>query len=180
MADLLTRVAKGEPGAVAACIDRYGGPVHALACRWLGRAEADDATQTVFIALWRAAPRFDPARAGEQTFVWTVARRQLIDLLRSKPRTTAVSLEAPETPEPADRPVQDLLERGDEVARVRACLDRLPIDRREALRLVLVEGCTHAEAADLPGLPLGTVKTHIRKGLCTLRERLGSEPEGSP
>ena len=177
MNDLLTRVADGEPAAVAECIDRYGGPVHALACRWLGRAEADDATQTVFIALWRAAPRFDPSRASEQTFVWTVARRQLIDLLRSKPRTTAVSLD---TNEPAARPVEDLLERGDEVARVRACLARLPVEQREALRLVLVEGCTHAEAADLLGLPLGTVKTHIRKGLCTLRERLESEPEGSP
>ena len=80
---ILTRVARGDSAAVRECIDRYGGLVWSLARRFFANtADAEDATQDVFIHLWKSAGAYDPAIASEAVFVTTIARRRLIDGLR--------------------------------------------------------------------------------------------------
>ena len=70
-----------------ACVDRYGSLVWAITSRTIrDRAEAEDAAQEAFIALWKAASRFDPTRSSERTFIAMIVRRRTIDRLRSKAR----------------------------------------------------------------------------------------------
>src|SRR5678816_3425476 len=86
-ASLLGRVAAGVPGAVDECIARYGGLVWTLARRFSSNsADAEDATQEIFLDLWRSAARFDPIAASETTFVALIARRRLIDRRRRRQR----------------------------------------------------------------------------------------------
>ena len=170
---LLPQIASGEREAVAECIARYGGLVAGLARRLLPAADVEDAVQEVFMTLWKAAGRFDPARGSEAAFVAVLARRRLIDRLRRLgARPQPASLPAEEAlPTAALPPSPELRE---QVERAKRALGELePSDRRRVLELILLHGHTQREVADALGLPLGTVKTHARRGLAQLREQLG-------
>lgn len=171
--NILLRVASGDTDAVAACVDRFGGLVWTLARRLLGRPEdAEDAVQEVFIELWKHASRFDPTVASETTFVAMIARRRLIDIRRRMARRPAdggvpvedLSLEAP------GRIAQ--AEINDDAAQAAAAMELLRPDQRRVLRLAVCEGWPHQVIADRLGMPLGTVKTHVRRGLIKIREEL--------
>jgi RNA polymerase sigma-70 factor (ECF subfamily) len=170
-ASVLPRIAAGDPAAVPDCIARYGGLVWSLARRFLGNAaDAEDAVQDVFIELWKNAARFDPARSAEPTYVTMIARRRLIDRKRRVgrvPPTQSLPDEPPAAPRGGDR-----VEIEDEAARAAAVLGELRPDERRVIRMAVYQGLTHEEIAAATGLPVGTVKTHIRRGLIRVRERL--------
>ena len=173
---LLTRIAAGDQSAVPACVARYGPLVWTLAQRRLkNAADAEDAVQEVFIDLWRSAERFDPRVAEEVTFVAMIARRRLIDRIRKDARQPATApLEAAGAPAAIDpgTPVGDRIELGEEARLAAEQLDRLPSEAQRVLRLSIFDGLSHGEIAAQTSLPLGTVKSHIRRGLDTLRQRL--------
>jgi len=175
---ILARVADGDEEAVRQCMDRFGPLVWALARRWSrNREDAADAVQDIFIEVWKNAGRFDAAKASEKTFIAMIARRRLIDKLRRqgrRPKTATID-EAFELAEP-DRP--DLAEQSDEVARVREQMAKLRPEQRNVLQLAVREGWSHSRISEHLGLPLGTVKTHVRRGLIKVREMLGVEKEG--
>lgn len=173
---LLPEVADGRPGAVSDCIDRYGGLLWTAARRMLPTAtEAEDAVQEIFVELWRAAPTFSPARGSEHVFVMTLARRRLIDRLRrAGRRPREVRLEEDEHDRPSGAAS---LERGLEAARTAALLQALPEARRRVLRLCVLEGWSHAEAAKITGMPIGTVKSHVQRGLAAVRRALHADQE---
>ncbi len=153
------------------CLDRFGGLVWSLARR-LTPTDAEDAVQDVFIALWKSAGRFDPAVASETTFVAMVARRRLIDRARSigrQARPEPLSDAAPA----ADRPVE--IELGEEAALAAGVIGTLSAEQQKVLRLSIGQGLSHEQVAQSTGLPLGTVKTHIRRGLMRVREALEAE-----
>jgi RNA polymerase sigma-70 factor (ECF subfamily) len=133
--------------------------------------------------LWKSAERFDPALASEQTFIVMIARRRLIDRNRRRARRPeAIGVEAPELLPAADE--QSLLERasaGETAARANTALSQLRPEQRRVLELFLLHGQTHQEIASGTGLPLGTVKSHARRGLQRVRELLGVglSPEAS-
>jgi RNA polymerase sigma-70 factor (ECF subfamily) len=169
----LSRVAAGDPAAVRECVGRYGGLVLALAKRFLGNAaDAEDVTQEVFIDLWKSAARFDERCGSEVTFVTTITRRRLIDRQRRIGRRP-VSQPLPEVvPERSDAsPFADIDSR-DDVVRARLALQSLRPDEREVILLAVDQGLTHEQIAVRTGLPVGTVKTHIRRGLLKVREEL--------
>lgn len=174
--DLLPRIASGDSDAVRACIDRYGPPIHALARRALS-TEAEDTAQDIFIALWQSSSRFDPALGSELTFVMTLARRKIIDRLRARARRPDF---APLPPDPASSPapsLSDASELADSAARARAALYQLRPEERNVLELSLLQGFSQSEVAEKISLPLGTVKTHARRGLIRLRQLLGIQPD---
>lgn len=186
-APLLFGVASGSQDAARAMIDRYGGLVHALARRFCHQsAEIDDAVQDIFLAVWRSAPRYDPALGSEETFVAMVARRRLIDRQRRAMRRPApvmgMDLGA-SVGRPSDEDRETPSEPGDIGQRALRLLQTLRPEQQTVLRLSICRGLSHEEIAALLGMPLGTVKTHVRRGLIALRERLAAEgvtrPDGT-
>jgi RNA polymerase sigma factor (sigma-70 family) len=172
---LLSRVALGDEAAVADLYDRYGGLVYTLARRSCSsEADACDAVQDVFVDLWKCAGRYRPEVASETTFVAMIARRRLIDRRRSRASAEGGShasqdLDALAASRSSSAP---LLEVAEEAAVAAAYLDKLPSDQRQAIQLAVYDGLTHAQIAERTGLALGTVKSHLRRGLLTLREKL--------
>ena len=166
---ILKRIANGDSAAVAECLDQYGGLVWSLARRMLGSAEdAEDVVQEIFVELWQKADRFEPQRGAEATFIVMVARRRIIDRQRRAGRAL-VAAALPEDGQ-ADAPQPCFAEIYEEAAVAKACLAELKPDERRVLELSIYHGLPQATIADNTGLPLGTVKTHARRGLIRLRE----------
>ena len=173
---VLERVAAGDPSAVDGCLEQYRGLVWSMARRFVGNhADAEDAVQEIFIELWRHAGRFDAAMAAESTFVATIARRRLIDRHRRRARRPE---SVPLAAEPAGSacPEADRLETLEEAQRARALLEQLRPEQREVLELSFDRGMSQQEIAEATKLPLGTVKTHARRGLMRLRRMLETGP----
>lgn len=172
---VLDRVARGDSHAMRQCIERFGGLVWAIARRMTrSRADAEDAVQEVFVDVWRSASRFDPAQGSEKVFVATIARRRMIDRIR---RNRLLQYTADETAlddvrfaEPGNHG-----EIRAEAERAASAVARLRPQQQRILRMGLLEGMTHSEIAAATGLPLGTVKTLMRRGLIQAREWLGVE-----
>lgn len=174
---LLQRVAEGDSSAVQESIDAFGGLVWSLARRFCReRADAEDAVQEIFVDLWRSAPRYDPAVASESTFVGMIARRRLIDRVRRQGRR----LDPGALPEAdvAARPAghEERLEVAEDAARAVAAMKSLSAEQQRVLQLSVMQGRSHSEIAQITGLPLGTVKTHARRGLMRIRELLEARP----
>lgn len=174
---VLHRVAAGDPAAVQEAIDRYSGLVWSLARRLcFNRAEAEDAVQEIFIDLWKSAGRFDESVASEPTFVAMIARRRLIDRRRrASRRPDPISVRDGDGTGAAGRDAAagaERLELGEEAERAGRALGELRDDEQKVLRLSILQGLSHQRIADATGLPLGTVKTHVRRGLIRLRELL--------
>ncbi len=171
IAPLLPRIAAGDERAVRDCVLRYGALVWSLVRRSsVEDGDAEDAVQEVFIDLWRSAARFDATRMSEAGWVAMVARRRLIDRMRRRQRLPELE------PLALDFDVADDGERDLDAVwraeRARQVLRELPAAQRQMLELSLVEGKTHDEIARDTGTPLGTVKSHIRRGLQRARTLL--------
>lgn len=169
---ILGRVAAGDPSAIDECIDKYGGLVWSLVRRFgLSLIDAEDAVQEIFVEIWRAAGRFDPQVASEATFVTMIARRRLIDRQRTQARQIdTVSIGEDSAVDSAE--AEDQVELGEEVARVRELFGKLRPEERRVLELSINHGLSQSQIADMMNLPLGTVKTHARRGLLRLRQML--------
>ena len=175
---LLERIAGGDDAALGACIRQYGGLVWSIARRYFrDSAEAEDAVQEVFTDLWRSAARFDRNIRSEQVFVAMIARRRVIDRLRQVTRHPTEQL--PEGPLEATR-AEGNPEVCAEVAVVQARMDELREDERSVLDLGVVQGYSHSQIAERLKMPLGTVKSHMRRGLLRLQEWLGEAPDKAP
>ena len=168
---ILSRIAANDRGAVQECIDKYGGLIWSLA-RKLSPNEAEDAVQEIFIELWKNAARFDEAQSSEVTFVAMIARRRLIDRLRKSNRQPQTySMDAEENKfEPQYN--EQLEVRTDAAVAFRA-MQQLRPEQQKVLQLAIYQGLSHQEISGATGIPLGTVKTHARRGLEKIRVALG-------
>ena len=169
----LQRIAEGDQSAVQACLKTYGGLVWSLARRMLRNTEdAEDAVQEIFLEIWKNAGRFDPVQASETTFIAMIARRRLIDRIRySQRRISADSIEEI-LAEPSVRS-DETMQTNVEAREAAKAMDQLRPEQRQVLQLSIVNGLSHQEIAEATGMPLGTVKTHARRGLIQVREVLG-------
>ncbi len=170
---LLQRIASGDKAAVQQCIERYTGLVWSLTRRMsLNTADAEDAVQEIFVEIWRNAYRFDPAVASETTFIAMIARRRLIDRKRRAARQKdRAALD--EGSAGGVTPTQSVAsELGEEAANAARVLQELSSEQQRVLRLSLIQGLSHEKIATATGMPLGTVKTHARRGLLRIRQML--------
>ena len=167
---ILPRVARGETNAIDECLDRSGGLVWSLACRLSpSTSDAEDAVQEIFVDLWRNASRFREDMGTESTFVSMLARRRLIDRqrkLRRHPEPQSIDKIGVDYAAPQLSSEMELAEDG---VRATACLEKLRQNEREVLELSIYHGLTQTRIADRTGVPLGTVKTLIRRALTQLR-----------
>ncbi len=134
--------------------------------------DAEDAVQEIFVDIWKNAARFDETQSSETTFIAMIARRRLIDRIRySTRRISADSLDDVLT-EPftrSDKEMQISVEAKEAAEAIR----ELRPEQQQVLKLSIVQGMSHQEIADATGMPIGTVKTHARRGLMQVREILG-------
>ncbi len=176
---ILERISSGEQAAVNDCLDQYGGLVWSLAKRMLpDKNDAEDAVQEIFIEVWRNANRFDETKSSETTFIAMIARRRLIDRLRKTTRQPNQSSldEMIFEPTGADgREVHTSIE----AKRAAIAMNELRPEQRNVLQLSIVEGYSHSEISEVMGIPLGTVKTHARRGLMEVRNALEADSNRS-
>jgi RNA polymerase sigma-70 factor (ECF subfamily) len=173
--DALARIGRGDTAALAELYDRHGRPLYSLALRILqDQGDAEDVVQEVFAQAWRQASRYDSSRGQVGAWLLTLARSRAIDRLRARrarPERVA-DQNAADSLIDQTAPADALLVSAEQVARVRAALDQLPLLQRMAIELAYYEGLTHTEIADRLEQPLGTVKTRIRTAMLKLRESL--------
>ncbi len=139
------------------------------------RQSAEDVLQDVYVTIWKRAGAYEPGRASALAWLGTIARNRAIDSRRALGRRPAVTPEVPpETVDPAPLAFDTLLQ-SEEDGRLHVCLDELTADQRSAIRTAFFDGLTYVELADERGVPVGTVKSWIRRGLLRLRDCLGDD-----
>lgn len=172
---LLPRVAASDVEAVRECVERYQGLIWWLARQMAGNEDAEDAVQEIFIDLWKSAERYDPKRSSESAFVSMIARRRLIDRRRRSARRPEIhTLEADHHRLAGSDSRQ--VEHVAEAALAARALRRLERKERDVLLLSVYYGMSHREIAEEVSMPLGTVKTYVRRGLQRVREALTRQP----
>ena len=134
--------------------------------------DAEDAVQEIFVDVWRNAGRYDEKISSETTFIAMLARRRLIDKLRHSQRRLSPDSLDDVLLEPFTR-ADKTLETCIEAEQAAEAMRTLRPEQQQVLRLSIVEGMSHQEIAKATGMPLGTVKTHARRGLLQVRELMG-------
>lgn len=173
--DWLRAMARGEEQALAEFYDATLGRSYALALRIVrDREAAEDVVAETYLQAWREAARFDPARGNPLAWLLTICRSRALDYLR---RLEPVAFHAePETLPGAEISTavatEDLVASLEDGHRVRAAVAQLPEVQRQLLALAFFRGLSHQEIAEQTGLPLGTVKSHLRKAQDALRKLL--------
>ena len=137
------------------------------------RALAEEAVQDSFVLIWRHAANFDRRRGLGLTWIYAILRNRSLSILRDERRT-----ETDESPIAADAPSGDddpeaVIAKISDAEALRRCLEVLPRQRREMVLFAFVQGLSHGEIAGKLAMPLGTVKSSIRRSIMTLRECLG-------
>ncbi len=170
--DLIAQLfAKGDDRALDAAYRRWSPLVYTLAVRSLGDVpDAEDVTQKTFVSAWIGRATFDPSRARLSAWLVGIAKNKIADtheararIRRLQEQVAAVSIPEDWMTEPVD--LADTLLVADEIA-------QLEPDAQRVIRLAFYDDLTHGEIATRLGLPLGTVKSHIRRSLQRMRTRL--------
>jgi RNA polymerase sigma factor (sigma-70 family) len=163
--------AAGDPAALREAYDRHGSSVYGIALRGLGtHHDAEDVTQQVFVRAWRGRATYDPGRGALGSWLVGIARRQVADRLSARFRERAATDRAgraevaPHPPPGPDQTVVDAM-------MVASEMEQLPPRMRLVLQLAFFDDLTHQQIATVTGLPLGTVKSNLRRGLERLRQR---------
>ncbi|MFJ8192082.1 sigma-70 family RNA polymerase sigma factor [Streptomyces sp. NPDC096094] len=167
--DLARGLVAADEAAFAAIYRHWGSLVHTMAARSLGDVhEADDVTQQVFIGAWRGRHGFRPERGALGAWLVGITRRKIVDALAARTRRLALVESATHAAAPTllvQTAPDEVLDR---VLLVDA-LARLPHAQREVLCMAFYEDLTQVQIAERTGVPLGTVKSHARRGLHRLR-----------
>lgn len=168
---LLAQIALGNRGAFEALYRGTSDKLLGICLRVLReRAEAEEALQEVFTAVWRKAAQFDASKASAMSWLGMMARNKAIDRLRARPSRAALTTldMADDVPDPGASPAQqaEALTESDRLAR---CLDELEPRRRSLIREAFFGGFTYEELAVRVQAPLGSIKSWIRRGLLQLR-----------
>jgi RNA polymerase sigma-70 factor (ECF subfamily) len=176
--DVHGRLLAGDQSALGECYDQYSSFVFGLARRVIGdRRAAEDVTQDVFLHLWERADCFDPGRGGLRTWLGTLAHRRAVDHVRREEarrrRNDKVGNQASVAPDVEEMAVAIVT-----AERVRAALDELPPEQREAIQLAYFGGKTYREVATELEIPEGTAKSRMRLGLARIADVLEREGVG--
>jgi len=177
---LVARIVAGDDRALGLVYDRYGSLVYGLARRVTSStAAAEEITQEVFVQFWEHADRFDAAKGSLRAFLGAITHRRSVDWVRSEARRR--EREARTSQDAATGTVATVVDittelgAQDTAARVRAAVETLPLEQREAVVLAYFGGLTFREVAASLGLPEGTAKSRLRLALGKLAAVLSAQ-----
>ena len=170
LSEALRRVSQGDRGALRDIYTATSAKLFGVCLRILSdRRDAEDVLQEAYLTVWRKAGSFDPARASPITWLVTLTRNRALDRLRSRRPVAAepidLAIEVADDALPADR----LIEADQEAARLAQCLRELPGPDSRLIHAAFYQGSSYSELAGRAALPLGTVKSRIRRALLKLR-----------
>ena len=172
---LLRAIASQDREAFAQFYDLTGGVLFATAVKMLGDAhEAEEAVQDVFVQIWNKAGTFDAALGVPFHWALGITRHRCIDRIRARQRRSRLVDDVGEEAQAAVASEATTLSglSVEELGQVRAAVQGLPADQRQAIELAFFGGLTHPEIAEQLREPLGTVKARIRRGMLKLRDTL--------
>jgi RNA polymerase sigma factor (sigma-70 family) len=171
LADALRRCAAGDRAALRAIYDAEASRMLGVAMQLLRRRSlAEDAVQDAFLQAWQKAATFDPSRGNARTWLYAILRHRALNMLRSETRVELVDDFEPMGLESDDESAESVVLRLSDTGALKRCLDRLDPSRRKAIILAYVHGLSHGELAGRFGVPLGTMKSWIRRSLIVLKE----------
>jgi RNA polymerase sigma factor (sigma-70 family) len=171
LAAAIARVAAGDRDALHLVYAATSAKLFGVCLRILNdRSEAEDVLQEVYLTVWRKAARFDESVASPITWLVAIARNRAIDRVRARAVSHAsLPIEAASDVADAAPSAIERLETEDEHARLNHCLEELEERQRSAIRSAFLDGLTYDELARRSDVPLGTMKSWIRRGLLKLR-----------
>jgi RNA polymerase sigma-70 factor (ECF subfamily) len=177
--ELLAKIGEQDRQALAALYDRYGRRVFALAVRMLNdTVGSEEVTQDVFMSVWRRGASYTLKKGKFTTWLFSIAHNRTIDELRKRRRDRSrenadiddhLNIQSGDI-SPADAAVAQ-----SEYAKMRAAMEKLPVEQKSVVDLSYFKGLTQTEIATKTGQPLGTVKTRMRLALKKLRTALSAE-----
>jgi RNA polymerase sigma factor (sigma-70 family) len=167
----LVRVAGGDRAALRIVYQDTSAKLFGVCLRILkDRGEAEDVLQDIYVTVWRKAGGFDPGRASPITWLVAIARNRSIDRLRASATTRRMEpIESAEDVHDSAPGALDQVAAGQEHARLAGCLGELEARHSAAIRSAFLDGATYEELAARMSVPLGTMKSWIRRGLLKLR-----------
>lgn len=169
---LLARVANNDVGAMEQCIQQYSSLVWNLVKRRVSsHASAEDLVQEIFTEIWKCAERFDAAQGNETTFIAMITRRRVIDWTRKQsrgPEWVALPDNSDDLIDTVETPTHAVADH----EAIAVLVKSLPEQTQQLFEMHFDRGLTQQEIAQTTDLPLGTVKTLLRRGLLEIRSRL--------
>jgi RNA polymerase sigma-70 factor (ECF subfamily) len=169
---LLAAVARGEHGAFDLVYEQLREPIQRQVNAVLrDRAQSEEVTQEVLLELWHTAFRYDSGKGSAAAWALTIARRRAVDRVRQSAASAARDDRGARLNARWDQPGESTADSLDH-ERLLASLDRLTGLQREAIMLAFYGRHTYREAADILGIPLGTVKARIRDAIIKLRDSM--------
>lgn len=166
---LMRSIAAGDRAALSSLYGRTSAKLFGICLRLLGsRAEAEEVLQDVYVTVWQKASRFDEGKASPITWLAVMTRNKAID--RQRRRTTRTTdLDAAGEIADDRASALDILEMNEEMGRLADCLDELDERQQTMIRAAFLDGATYPQLAERESVPLGTMKSLIRRGLLRLR-----------
>lgn len=178
--ELLAAIAKRDQGAMEALYDITIGRAYGVALRITRRRDAaEDVVAEVYWQVWQQAERYDSQRGSALGWLLTICRSRALDYLRRRDKAELYPEphELQSEPDIGNENPQDLLVAVERDSLLHTALNGLSSQQRQLIALAFFRGLSHQEIADFTGMPLGSVKTHLRKALGTLRNTLGSSSQ---
>ena len=169
LAPLFEAMAAGDRSALATLYKRTSAKLFGIIVRIVGNTpDAEEVLQEVFVAAWRNAGRYDRSRASSITWLGVIARNRAVDRLRAR-RPDAAPIDAAADVADDSPLASDLLVSAEEGTRLRTCLDELEDRARAMIEAAFLDGATYSQLAERHDVPLGTMKSWIRRGLQRLK-----------
>ena len=173
---LVSAMAAGDAAALSCIYEQTVAQVFGIArCMLRSKEDAEEIVCDVYTHAWQTAGSYDPARGSVMAWLAIMARNRSVDRLRQRRRHLALN-DAEQHPEdwPADPALgpEHILARLQTGSAVHRALESLPAERRRLIALAFFQDMSHQEIADSTGIPLGTVKSHVRRALCVLQAAL--------
>jgi RNA polymerase sigma-70 factor, ECF subfamily len=169
--DCLRACAAGDRTSLKALYHEEAGRLIAVAQRIVRRRElAEEVVQEAFLQIWRKAASYNPELGSARAWIYTIVRNRALNVIRDGAREDLVDGNTLELLRDAQVGPGDVVSQLSRESRLRRCLEGLDAQKRESVVLSYVSGYSHGEIAGRLGVPIGTAKSWVRRGLLALRE----------